>query len=167
VKVRDYRRGDTKDLLRLVRALAEYESLPGPGPAEARRLAADAGRRFQALIAVDEGGRAVGYAIWFLTYSTFLARPTLWLEDLFVDPACRGTGAGTALFDACVAKALAMGCGRMEWTALDWNTPAHRFYERKGARRLKDWWIFRLIPSGRPKGRPSRRGRGPSRTRRA
>jgi GNAT superfamily N-acetyltransferase len=166
MRVRDYRRKDARDLVRLVRALADYESLKGPGPAEARGLAADAGRRFQVLLAED-GGRVVGYAIWFLTYSTFLARPTLWLEDLFVDPACRGTGAGTALFDACVARARKLGCGRMEWTALDWNTSAHGFYERKGAKRLKDWWIFRLTPSGRPGGRPSRRRRSPSRSRRA
>jgi GNAT superfamily N-acetyltransferase len=150
----------------LVRALADYEHLRGPDAAAARRLAVDAGRRFRVFLAED-AGRIVGYALWFLTYSTFLARPTLWLEDLFVLPDARGSGAGTALFDACAAKARALRCGRMEWTALDWNVPAHRFYGKKGARRLKDWWIFRLIPGGSGAGRPSRRGRPPSRSPRA
>ena len=145
MKIRAYRKSDAKALVGLVRALASYEKLKGPGAAEGRRLAADAGKRFQVLLA-EESGKPVGYALWFLTYSTFLARPTLWLEDLFVLPSCRGSGAGTALFDACVTKARALRCGRMEWTALDWNEPAHRFYRKKGAKHLNDWWIYRLSP---------------------
>jgi GNAT superfamily N-acetyltransferase len=152
MRIRSYRRSDAKAFVSLVRALAAYEKLPGPDGAAGRRLAADAGRRFRLLLAEDDGGEVVGYALWFLTYSTFLAKPTLWLEDLFVLPSCRGGGAGTALFDACAAKARALGCGRMEWTALDWNEPAHRFYRKKGARHLRDWWIYRLSP---PRVRPS------------
>jgi GNAT superfamily N-acetyltransferase len=86
----------------------------------------------------------VGYATYYFTYSTFLARPTLYLEDIFVMPSYRGRGAGRALFRACAAEAVRRGCGRMEWQVLDWNAPAIEFYQRSGARLLDDWRVCRL-----------------------
>ena len=86
----------------------------------------------------------VGYAFMFETYSTFLALPTLYLEDLFVLPEHRKRGAGSALFRAVVAEAGRRGCGRVEWVVLDWNMLARNFYHRVGARHLDDWCYYRL-----------------------
>jgi len=137
---------DVPAILRLVQALADYEKLPPPDEAARARLAADlftSPPRLEALIA-ELDGEVVGYAAHFMTYSTFRAQPTLYLEDLFVHPSARGKGAGSALFDACARKALERGCGRYEWQVLAWNTPAMDFYLRKGATKLADWVPFRL-----------------------
>ncbi len=141
--VRPYRRSDAKDLVALIRALARYEKLPPLSPSGARRLAVDAGRRFHALLA-EELGRPVGYAIYFFSYSTFLARPTLYLEDLFVLPEHRRGGVGARFFAELRKIARREGCGRMEWMVLDWNAPAHRFYRKLGAKPLGDWIPYRL-----------------------
>lgn len=137
---------DVPDLVGLMAELAKYERLPAPGAAEARRLRASmrgSDPRLHALLAKDRG-RAVGYALYFYTFSTFLARPTLYLEDLFVLPGTRGKGYGRALFTRCVREAKKRGCGRMEWSVLDWNQPAHDFYRASGARILRDWQVYRL-----------------------
>jgi GNAT superfamily N-acetyltransferase len=86
----------------------------------------------------------VGFALYFFTYSTFLARPSLYLEDLFVLPDERGNGAGKALLRALAKIAVGRGCGRMEWAVLDWNRPAIRFYKRLGAGLRKEWILTRL-----------------------
>lgn len=146
VVIRPIRTTDTRSFLSLIDALADYEKLPRPSPAARRRLAHDssgARPRFEALIAFS-GKLAVGYAVFFETYSTFLARPTLYLEDLFVLPGYRGLGVGLRLFRSCLAEAKRRGCGRMDWTVLDWNTPAARFYKKLGAKRMKEWELFRL-----------------------
>ena len=144
--VRAYRSEDAETLLSLVQGLADYERLEGPDAEACARLVADAAANppcFEVRLA-EIDGRAVGYAIFFMTYSTFLARPSLFLEDLFVVPEARGRGAGSALFDAVVAEARARRCGRMEWTALAWNAPAISFYEARGARHLAEWRMFRI-----------------------
>lgn len=146
ILIRPAAREDAKAFLSLIDALADYERLPRPSPAARRRLVRDgaaARPRFETLLAFS-GGRAVGYAVFFETYSTFLARPTLYLEDLFVLPSHRGLGIGLALFRKCLAEARRRGCGRMDWTVLDWNTPAARFYEKLGAKKMKEWELFRL-----------------------
>jgi len=89
-------------------------------------------------------GTPAGFALYFFNYSTFLAQPGLYLEDLFVKPEFRGAGTGKALLLHLAKIANARGCGRMEWAVLDWNEPAIRFYESLGAKRLKDWQICRL-----------------------
>jgi GNAT superfamily N-acetyltransferase len=146
VLVRAFEPSDAQRLLEMIDGLADYEKLQRPAADARERLIADAQAdppRFRTLLAeVDQ--TVVGYAIFFFTYSTFLARPTLYLEDIFVLPDRRGVGAGVALFRACAAEAVRQGCGRMDWEVLSWNEPSIRFYERLGARHLEDWLTFRL-----------------------
>jgi GNAT superfamily N-acetyltransferase len=135
------------DFVRLIRALADYERLPPPDEAAIARLREDAlgaRRRFEAALALDEGAQAVGYAIWFETYSTFLAKPTMYLEDLFVLEEARQSGAGSRLFDHVRELGRARACGRMEWQVLEWNALARDFYARRRAEWLKDWLTYRI-----------------------
>ena len=135
------------DFVRLIGALADYERLPPPDAAAIARLRADAfgsRPRFEAALALDAADHAVGYAIWFETYSTFLAQPTMYLEDLFVLESARGTGAGGRLFDHVREQGRARGCGRMDWQVLDWNTLARDFYARRNAEWMKEWVTYRL-----------------------
>jgi len=144
--VRPLTPSDVPRLLALIDGLADYEKLARPDAAARERLAADATAnppRFQTLLG-EVDGETVGYAIYFFTYSTFRARPTLYLEDIFVLPESRGAGAGIALFRACAREAVRNQCARMEWHVLEWNTPSIAFYERLGARQLTDWLPFRL-----------------------
>jgi GNAT superfamily N-acetyltransferase len=137
---------DGETILHLVEALAAYERLPPPDAAARGRLLADAfgpQPRFRIFLA-EAAQLVVGYAFVFETYSTFLALPTLYLEDLFVLPEFRSQGAGYALFMECVQEARRCGCGRMDWAVLDWNALALGFYERLGAQRLADWLLYRL-----------------------
>jgi GNAT superfamily N-acetyltransferase len=133
-------------IVALIRGLAEYERLAHECEATVgriRRHGFGARPYFETLIC-ERGGVAVGFALYFFTYSTFLARPTLYLEDLFVLPEARGEGAGRALLTALARIATRKGCGRMEWTVLDWNTPSIGFYERLGARLRRQWILTRL-----------------------
>src|SRR5262245_17251604 len=135
------------DFAGLIQALAAYERLPGPDAEAIQRLRADAlgpRPRFEAALAVDDAGHAIGYAIWFETYSSLLARPTLYLEDLFVIEHARGTGAGGRLFDHVHALGRERGCGRMDWQVLDWNTSAREFSARRGAQCLASWLTHRI-----------------------
>lgn len=95
-------------------------------------------------VVAESGGALVGHALYFTHYSTFLGRPGLWLEDLYVRPAHRGAGVGTALLRHLGAIAVARGYGRFEWAVLDWNAKAIAFYERMGATVLPDWRICRI-----------------------
>jgi len=157
------RRGQARDaavILGLIRGLAEYEGLAHEVEATIGRVRRHGfGRRryFETLICRRDG-RPVGFALYFFTYSTFLARPSLYLEDLFVRPEERGNGAGKALLKALARIAVARGCGRMEWTVLDWNRPAIGFYLRLGARLRKEWILTRLTgaPLRRLAGRRTR-----------
>ena len=92
----------------------------------------------------EVGGKAVAFALFFTNFSTFLGQPGLYLEDLYVQPAHRGTGLGTALLKHLAALAVQRGCGRFEWSVLDWNQRAIGFYEKMGATVLRDWHICRV-----------------------
>lgn len=144
--IRDALPADAPSILRLTRELAEYEesldqveatlvgvteSLFGPG-AVARCAVA------------EEGGDLVGFAVWFLNYSTWLAQPGVYLEDLYVQPAFRGRGVGTALLQSLAALCVERGYRRLQWSVLDWNRSAIDFYEGIGAAALGEWTTYRL-----------------------
>ncbi|WP_038168597.1 GNAT family N-acetyltransferase [Verrucomicrobium sp. BvORR106] len=142
-------REDATDLLHLVEALAIFEKLDPPDPTAQARLIEDAfgsRPRFEPWLAFVPGQAApVAYAILLETYSSFLALPTLYIEDIFVDAAFRKQGIGGGLLRKAVELAAERGCGRVEWTALDWNVNAQRVYEEKlGARRMSDWFLYRM-----------------------
>ena len=143
------RRGRPRDaalICELIHGLARYEHLERQcvaRPPTIRRHGFGRMRYFETLIC-RRGRRPVGFALYFFTYSTFLAQPTLYLEDLFVLPEERGRGAGRALLKALARIALRRRCGRMEWTVLDWNTPSIRFYQRLGAGLRREWILTRL-----------------------
>jgi GNAT superfamily N-acetyltransferase len=137
---------DVPLILRFIRGLAEYERLAHECVATEERLARTLfGDRPSAevrLAFMDE--TPVGFALFFHSYSTFLAQPGLYLEDLYVEPAWRGHGVGRALLASLAALAVARDCGRLEWSVLDWNTDAIGFYEKLGARGMTDWTVHRL-----------------------
>jgi hypothetical protein len=146
IAIASVRPGDVAALHAMIRALADYEKLAHLCTGTAAELAAAlAGEppACEALIARLDG-EPVGFALYFHTFSTFLARRGLWLEDLFVLPSARGTGVGEALLRAVADVAVQRGCGRFEWSVLDWNAPAIRFYEGLGATVMPDWRIARV-----------------------
>ena len=146
VSVRRAILADAETVLNLITQLAHYEKLDPPDESARARLLEDGwgdSPRFEAWLA-EIDGIPVGYAIVFETYSTFLARPTLYLEDIFVLPAFRRRGIGQALLRHTIQLAHERGCGRMEWTCLDWNTKAQAAYERLGARCMREWLLYRL-----------------------
>ena len=139
---------DVPQILAFIRALADYEKLAGDVTADAAQLRStlfpgEGTPAAYCVLAFAEGAPA-GFAIYFFNYSTFLAKPGLYLEDLFVSPEFRGRGIGKALLLHLAQLANAQGCGRMEWTVLDWNQSAIDFYEAVGARRMTEWQICRL-----------------------
>jgi GNAT superfamily N-acetyltransferase len=143
---------DAPALLDLIRGIAEYEKLShAVTNTEAAILKNGFGPDpfFRALLCQKTGeDRPVGFALYFFTYSTFTGKPTLYLEDLFVRPELRGSGFGKALFMELVKIAREKGCGRMEWSVLDWNRPAIEFYRKLGARAMDGWTVFRLDETG-------------------
>jgi len=145
LSVRRGRRSDAHAFLELLTSLARFEKLKPPDKNTSRRLVEDvfAKRRLGLFVAI-RGTDLVGYALYFYSYSSFLGRPTLYLEDIFVDEKHRKEGIGTSLFRRCLKEAASKGCGRMEWAVLTWNRNAIRFYEKAGAKRLDDWYVYRL-----------------------
>ncbi|WP_043363825.1 GNAT family N-acetyltransferase [Belnapia sp. F-4-1] len=146
LSLRDVVLGDEGLVLHFVRALAEYEKLlheVTATEAHFRRLLFGETPRASALIAEWEG-RPVGFALWFYSVSTFDGTPKLYLEDVFVEPGLRGRGIGRAIFKELARRAIAAGCGRMEWSVLDWNAPSIAFYRSIGALPREGWTLQRL-----------------------
>lgn len=138
---------DAADIFRLIVDLATYEREPDAVVVTVDELRAQlAAERppFECLLAEDDDGAVVGFALYFHNYSTWRGRPGLYLEDLFVDPARRGRGVGKQLLVRLAQIAVERGCARMEWAVLDWNAPAIGFYESLGAQAVSEWTIFRL-----------------------
>ncbi|HYC35118.1 MAG TPA: GNAT family N-acetyltransferase [Usitatibacter sp.] len=137
---------DCAELLRLIRELAIYEKLEhqAVGTEPALREALFGTRPAAEALIVERGGRAVAFALYFTTFSTFLCKPGIYLEDLFVEPAHRGSGIGKALLRRLAAMVVERGGGRFEWRVLDWNEPSIRFYEALGARILREWLLARV-----------------------
>jgi GNAT superfamily N-acetyltransferase len=137
---------DVPEILRLIRELAVYEKLEHMAvgtDATLRESLFGAQPAAEAILAEVEG-RAVGFALYFTTFSTFLCKPGIHLEDLFVEPEQRGSGIGRALLRHLARLAVERGCGRLEWNVLDWNTPSIRFYESLGSTIMKEWQLVRM-----------------------
>jgi len=137
---------DAPLLLKLIRGLAQYEKLLGSVSATEERVRASlfGSSPFAEAILAYENDNPVGYAIYFFRYSSFVALPGLYLEDLFVLPESRGSGVGRHLLAFLAARAIERGCCRMEWAVLNWNEPAIRFYKNLGAEPMNDWMVYRL-----------------------
>ena len=137
---------DLAPIVRLIGRLAEFEHLEHLMQATPEKLAPHlfGPRPAAEALVVDSGEQVVGFALFFTNFSTFLAKPGLYLEDLFVEPELRGRGIGQALLTRLAELAAERGCGRFEWSVLDWNVNAIRFYERMGATMMPDWRICRI-----------------------
>jgi GNAT superfamily N-acetyltransferase len=148
LNIRPATRADAPIIASLVRELADYEKLLD----EAKATAADFLREIESpnpvihVLIAEWNGEPCGFALYFFNFSTFVGRPGLYLEDLFVRPAQRSHGIGRALLRALARVAKERGCGRMEWAVLDWNEPALRFYKSLDARQMNEWIIHRLTP---------------------
>jgi len=144
--IRPASRADVAAIVRLIHGLAEFEKLTHLVEVTPESLAPHLfGERpvAEALVA-ERAGRIVAFALFFTNFSTFLARPGLYLEDLFVEAEARGQGIGQALLEHLARLAASRGCGRFEWSVLDWNEGAIRFYQRMGATVMPDWRICRI-----------------------
>ena len=139
---------DVPVILRLIKALAEYEHLTHEVQAteEGLRVSLFGPRPAAEVVLARVEGQPVGFAVYFHNYSTFVGRPGLYLEDLFVLPEYRRQGIGRRLLAHVASIAVERNCGRMEWAVLDWNEPALRFYQSLDARQMKEWIIHRLTP---------------------
>jgi len=149
-EIRSTTEADVPVILSLIRELAEYEREPNAVVATEtglREVLFGAKRSAEVLLAL-ESGAPVGFAVYFYNFSTWLGRPGLYLEDLFVRPAVRGKGFGRALLERLAQIAKERGCGRMEWAVLDWNDPAIQFYRKLGAEPMNEWTVFRLTREG-------------------
>ncbi|MDV3458002.1 GNAT family N-acetyltransferase [Sphingomonas sp. HF-S4] len=145
-QIRPATAADVPLILRLVRELAEFEREPDAVEATEPMLeAALFGERPAAEAVIAElGGEAVGFALFFQNFSTWTGKPGIYLEDLYVTPAARGAGVGTALLRHLAGLALDRGCGRFEWSVLDWNEPAIQFYRAMGAVGMDEWRVQRV-----------------------
>jgi len=144
--LRDARPGDQALLLRFVRELAEYENLLHEVRATDVGLSATlfGPRPFAEALIAEKAGGPVGFALWFYTVSTFNGAPSLYVEDVYVQQAHRGGGIGRAIFSELARRALVHGCQRMDWSVLDWNEPAIKFYRSIGAHPVRGWTVQRL-----------------------
>jgi GNAT superfamily N-acetyltransferase len=137
---------DVPVILEMIRALAEYEKLADAVVATEERLRHTLFGPHPAaeVLLANLDGACVGFALFFSTYSTFLAQPGIFLEDLYVEPHARGKGAGVALLTELAKIAVARECGRVEWSVLNWNEPSIQFYKKLGAVLMGDWSMYRL-----------------------
>jgi len=143
------RPGDLPDvplIAELIRGLARYEKLEHEVVMTEEKLTESlfGERRYAETLIAEKDGEPIGFALFFHNYSTFLAQPGIYLEDLFVLPEKRGGGVGRALLEHLAQLAVDRGCGRLEWAVLDWNVDAIRFYQRLGAKPNADWTVYRL-----------------------
>jgi GNAT superfamily N-acetyltransferase len=145
-RLRSAARDDVPVIAELIRGLARFEKLEQEVVMTEELLAAGlfGERPYAEVVLAEDDGRPVGFALFFHNFSTFLGRPGIYLEDLFVLPEQRGHGIGRMLLAHLASLAVERGCGRMEWAVLDWNRDAIKFYERLGARPNSDWTVYRL-----------------------
>ncbi len=146
INIRPATPGDAPQILAFIRALAEYEREPDAVNASVEDLLRDGfgPQPFYRCLMAEQDGRPAGFALYFFNYSTWLGRPGLYLEDLFVLPEMRGFGVGKALLQRVAQAAVENNCQRLQWEVLDWNTPAIDFYRAMGAEFLDEWRNVRL-----------------------
>jgi GNAT superfamily N-acetyltransferase len=146
LEIRFAERADAPLILRLIKALSVYEKLEDKVIATEEKVehALFGPRPYAETLIAELDGEAVGFALFFHNFSTFLAQPGIYLEDLFVEPEHRGAGVGRALLERLASIALERECGRLEWAVLDWNKDAIGFYKRLGATPNDDWTVYRL-----------------------
>jgi GNAT superfamily N-acetyltransferase len=146
VQIRPASEADVLEILQMIQGLAEYERLTHVCTATEEQLRDTlfGPRPGAEVVLAREQGVCVGFALFFPNYSTFLAKPGMYLEDLFVKPEARGRGVGLALLKQLAAIARERGYGRVEWSVLDWNDPAIGFYKKLGAVPMDEWTMFRL-----------------------
>jgi len=144
--IRDAQASDSHTLFALIQGLAEYEKLSAAviGNAEALKEHLFGSPKYVDAILAELEGKAVGFALFFHNYSTFLTKPGIYLEDIFVSPEYRRQGIGKALLTRVAQIAVERDCGRVEWSVLDWNISAQTFYRNMGADILEDWRICRI-----------------------
>lgn len=147
LQIRFATEADVPLILQFIKALAEYEKLADRVVAteDGLRKTLFGNPRFAEVLIAEADGEPAGFALFFHNYSTFLGRPGIYLEDLFVNPVARGLGYGKALLARLAAIAKSRNCGRLEWAVLNWNKPSIDFYESLGAIALDEWKIYRLI----------------------
>jgi len=150
LEIRPARVEDVPVILELIRELATYERAPDEVTATEEQLVdvLFGERPVAEVLLAFEGKSPIGFAVFFHNFSTWLGRPGLYLEDLFVKPEKRGKGYGRALLVALAKIARDRACGRMEWAVLDWNEPAIKFYRALGAKPMDEWTVFRLTRDG-------------------
>jgi GNAT superfamily N-acetyltransferase len=145
-RVREASEGDVPLILTFIRELADYEKLSHEVVAteEGLRESLFAGRRYAEVLIAEHDGAPAGFALYFHNFSTFLGKPGIYLEDLYVRPELRESGIGRQLLVKLAHLALERGCGRLEWSVLDWNEPSIGFYRQLGAVAMDDWTVYRV-----------------------
>ena len=148
-RIREANEGDVPLILSLIRELAEYEKLSDEVVAteDGLRDSLFGERRYVEVLMAEHDGAPAGFALFFHTSSTFLGKPGIYLEDLYVKPAFRGSGIGKKLLVHLASLAKRRGCGRLEWWVLDWNEPSIGFYKKLGAVPMDDWTVYRVSGS--------------------
>ena len=148
-RIREATEGDVPLILSLIRELAEREKLSHEVVAteEALRKSLFGERRYAEVLIAEHDGVPAGFALFFHNYSTFLGKPGIYLEDLYVRPEFRGSGIGKKLLAHLAGLAKRCGCGRLEWWVLDWNEPSIGFYKKLGAVPMDDWTVYRVSGS--------------------
>ena len=146
LRIRAGVKDDVPLIAELIRALARYERLEGEVTMSEEKLdrALFGERPYAETLIAEDDGAPVGFALFFHNFSTFLAQPGIYLEDLFVQPETRGKGVGRALLERLAQIAVERACGRLEWAVLDWNRDAIRFYESLGAKPNSEWTVYRV-----------------------
>jgi len=146
LSIRPAKESDTKTILFFIKELANYERAPEEVVATENSIRESmfGERKYAYGLIAEQDGKPLGFAVYFFNYSTWLGRPGLYLEDLYVNPESRGLGIGRALLKRVAQIAVERNCSRFEWSVLDWNEPSIKFYEKIGAVALKEWVLFRL-----------------------
>jgi GNAT superfamily N-acetyltransferase len=145
-KIRNAKKKNTKKIIKLIKELAVFEKLALPDKQAAKRLVKDAFSKnppFR-LLEIEHDNEIAGYVIYYFTYSSFLAKRSLYLEDIFISEKYRNKGIGKLVFEKLIKIAKKNECGRIEWIVLDWNQNAINFYDKLGAQHLHDWKTYRI-----------------------